>query len=109
MKLETRFVAVLMTGVAVTFALADNANAQRRGAAIASGLAAGVILGAIAAGAASQRAYAQPRSTGTRTVNRSRSRSTGAASSDGGQRGGAIPASSADPFAGVAASRRVSE
>jgi hypothetical protein len=92
-------VAALAASTFLYFASAP-AQAQRRGGAIAAGLAAGVILGAIAAGAASQRATAQPR---YRSQPRSaqRSRSTSARSSS------VRSTSGSDPFAGVAPTRTV--
>ena len=97
----------------VAFCMPQTAEAQRRGGP-AVGLAAGAILGVIAAGALSQRAAAQPRYyrgrasaprvARVRASNRSVARTSGGGGSGGG--GGLTAARNSDPFAGVSPSTR---
>jgi hypothetical protein len=104
-----RIVLSFLLTFACVFSVSDAANAQRRGGAIAAGIAAGAILGVLAAGAASQRAAARPKYRTTRSARRTRSQSRTTTGSIPQRSQQATPASGSDPFAGVAPSRRVKD
>jgi hypothetical protein len=104
-----RIILSFLLAFTCVFSVSDAANAQRRGGAIAAGIAAGAILGVLAAGAAGQRAAARPRYKTTRSAKRPRSQSPTSTGSIPQRSQQATPASGSDPFAGVAPTRRVKD